>query len=395
MSDLMPNRRGMALPAAVFLLVLVGAVVAAGLFVGTQEQRSGENTRRLQQSFGVAELGAFEQVRNWSTAWNTIAVYPAAGATPAFSQTSVPGIGSYGGKLFHLSASQYLVDVTGGDTRSQAGALPGGGARQRIGLLVRKLPTFAAVDAAYVNGGGVGKFRGGYTITGNDSTPPLWTGCTDQGNIPGFATSDTTKYKADGTDFTKIKVTPPTPPYVQDASQTPEALDTIGNSGITYDSMAAMATITLPGGSYSAGPPTPVVSGTTCTTSVTTNWGSPLSPAGPCGTYFPIIHVTGDLRIDGPGNVTQGQGILLVDGNMKAFDFTFAGMVVIRGTLDSTHFFKVYGGVQVNNKNHSAFKEDTWDVQFIYSSCALGKAFTLAQPSGVTLMRSRSWAELY
>ena len=391
MSGVASDRRGIALPTAVFLLVLVGAIVAAGLFIGMQDQRSGDNTRRLQQSFGIAELGAFEQVRNWQTAWNTIAVYPTAGSNPALAQTSVSSIGSYGGRLFHLTSKQYLLDITGGDTRSQAGDFPGGGARARIGLLVQNLPATAAVKAAYVNGGGYGHYRGGYRVTGNDSTLSGWTGCTDQGIIPGFENSDTTDYRSGG--FSNIVGTPP---VVQNPALTPEALDTIGNTGLTYEDLVAMATIPLPGGgNYTTGPPTPVVSGTTCTTSVLTNWGSPLSPAGYCGNYYPVIHVTGDLRIDGPGSVTQGQGILLVDGNMKAFDFTFAGMVVIRGTLDSTHFFKVYGGVQVINKNHSTFVEDTWDVMFAYSSCALSKAFTTIAPSGVAPLRSRSWAELY
>ena len=393
MSNAVQNRRGMALPATIFLLILVGAVVAAGFFLGIQNERAGDNTRRLQQSFAVAELGAFEQIRSWNAGWNSIAVYPASGGSPSISQASVSGVGSYAGKLFHLNTSQYLIDITGGDTRSQSGDFPAGGARQRIGLLVRKFPSLAAVKAAYVNGGGVGKFRGGYRITGNDSTISGWTGCTDQGIIPGFETSDTTAYKADGNSFSNVVGTPP---VAQNTALTPEALDTIGNTGLTYEDLVAMATLTLPGTSYTGGPPMPVVSGTTCTTSVTSNWGSPLLPAGYCGTYYPIIHVTGDLRIDGTSaTTTQGQGILLVDGNMKAFDFTFAGMVVIRGTLDSTHFFKVYGGVQVINKNHSAFKEDTWDVMFAYSSCALGKAFALAGPSGVSPLRSRSWAELY
>src|ERR1041384_1698264 len=169
MSDVTPNRRGLALPTAVFLLVLVGALVAAGLFVGIQDQRAGDNTRRLQQSFGVAELGAAEQVRSWNNAWNTIAVYPTAGSNPAIASTAVGGIGAYQGKVFHLGSKKDLLHLHARDARGGRRAFPGGGARQRIGLLVRSMPTNQTVNAAYVVGGGLGKFRGGWKVTGNDS----------------------------------------------------------------------------------------------------------------------------------------------------------------------------------------------------------------------------------
>jgi hypothetical protein len=393
MSDAASSRRGIALPTAVFLLVLVGAIVAAGLFVGIQDQRAGDNTRRLQQSFGVAELGAFEQVRNWSSAWNSLGVYPAAGATSALSQTAVGGIGSYGGTLFHLGSKQFLLDITGGDTRSRSGAFPGGGARQRVGLLVRSMPATPTVDAAYVVGGGLGKFRGGYRVTGADSTPPGWAGCVDQGDVAGFASSDTSAYKQNGGTFSNV--TGAAPDVIQGPAYSSASLDTIGNTGMTYAQMAAMATVTVPGGSYTLGPPMPVVAGGVCNTAIPSNWGSPLSPAGACGNYFPIIHVTGNLTVRGVSGTSQGQGILLVDGDVKAFNFTFDGMVVIRGIIDSTHFFKVWGGVQVINNNNSAFVSDTWDVMFAFSSCSLAKSLSLVGASGASLLRSRSWAELY
>ena len=46
------DERGMALAVAIFALVVVGALVAGAFFAGTQEQRVGENQRRVQTSFG-------------------------------------------------------------------------------------------------------------------------------------------------------------------------------------------------------------------------------------------------------------------------------------------------------------------------------------------------------
>src|SRR5438067_11217363 len=72
------NERGMALAVAIFALVVVGALVAGAFFAGTQEQRVGENQRRVQTSFGVAEAGAQERVLGWnSLTMNKRPVYPA------------------------------------------------------------------------------------------------------------------------------------------------------------------------------------------------------------------------------------------------------------------------------------------------------------------------------
>ena len=59
---------------------------------------------------------------------------------------------------------------------------------------------------------------------------------------------------------------------------------------------------------------------------------------------------------------------------------------------DSTHFFKVTGGLQIKNKNNAS--QDIWDINAKYSSCALQKVFQQV-PAGVSALRSRSWAELY
>jgi len=63
MESLLRNERGMALGLAIVALVVGGALIAGALFAGTQEQRLGENARRLQQSFGVAEGGAYDFLR--------------------------------------------------------------------------------------------------------------------------------------------------------------------------------------------------------------------------------------------------------------------------------------------------------------------------------------------
>ena len=136
MKQIVQNERGMALAVAIFALVIVGALVAGALFAGTQEQRIGESTRRLEQSFGVAELGVYDVVRTWNpTTYNQRGVYPTdsidlpnalmTGRTPQ-------GKGSYGGYVYRLNNNLYLIDVTGHDTVSGTGSYGAGGrARQR------------------------------------------------------------------------------------------------------------------------------------------------------------------------------------------------------------------------------------------------------------------------
>jgi len=71
------NERGMALAIAIFALVIVGALVAGAFFAGTQEQRVAENSKRLQQSFGAAEMGLNEVIRNWKPqTLNKMPIYP-------------------------------------------------------------------------------------------------------------------------------------------------------------------------------------------------------------------------------------------------------------------------------------------------------------------------------
>src|SRR5439155_1075262 len=69
----------------------------------------------------------------------------------------------------------------------------------------------------------------------------------------------------------------------------------------------------------------PIAVGTLCQASANpANWGDPnrATPAGACESYFPTIHVLGDLKV----TTGRGQGVLLVDG-----DFTVAGNFAFPG----------------------------------------------------------------
>src|SRR3989449_8985066 len=111
------NERGMALAVAIFALVVVGALVAGAFFAGTQEQRVGENQRRVQTSFGVAEAGAQESVLKWDpSTMNRRPLYCncAGGDSVPIANTPAPsGTGSYGGDRYTGGPDPFLIDVTG------------------------------------------------------------------------------------------------------------------------------------------------------------------------------------------------------------------------------------------------------------------------------------------
>jgi hypothetical protein len=90
----------------------------------------------------------------------------------------------------------------------------------------------------------------------------------------------------------------------------------------------------------------------------------------------------------------QGQGVLIVDGNLDVQGgFDFFGPVIVRGALGTKgtggHF---NGGVIAANVNLEQ-NDVLGDAVINFSSCALIKALQGSAPG--FLLRERSWANLY
>ncbi len=381
------SERGMALAIAIFALVVVGALVAGAFFAGTQEQRVGDNQRRVQQSFGVAEAGAGEWLRVWNPATlNRRAIYGTTNPSDSVAiatQSAPGGTGSFGGTSYRVGTSLFLIDVTGRDRTSAAGSVAaGGGARQRIGLITRINPVNFNIRASLTTQGSVA-VQGNAQVIGIDQNPTGWAGCDQplQNQAGVRVDSGTVSTGGNG-------AVGGTPPVVNDPALTDTNFTNFG--GATYAQLAARANITLSGGNYTT---QPEFAGATCNKAILTNWGDGTSPGSACGDYFPIIHITGTATLNG----NQGQGILLVDGNLNVQgSYQFFGIVIIQGELRTAgggnteaHF---WGGVMAKNA--------TLDTQNIsgratlnYSSCSI--LATLQATSMTALMRSRSWVQLY
>jgi len=379
------NERGMALAIAIFALVVVGALVAGAFFAGTQEQRVGDNQRRVQQSFGVAEAGAVERVRTWNPdSLNRRPIYGVGGwdSVPIGPNLAAPGgTGRYGGYSYKVGTALFLIDVTGRDRGSAGGALgAGAGAQQRLGLITRLNPVDFNIRASLTTQGNV-SVQGNAQVNGIDQNP--WPSCDQPLQNQAGVRVDSGTVSTGGNGLVAGF-----PPVVQDPSLADSSFTNFG--GTSYAELAARANITLAGGNFQT---QPEFNAGACNKAILTNWGDGMNPLTACGNYFPIIHITGDATLNG----TQGQGILLVDGNLSIQgSYQFFGIVIIQGELKTSgggnteaHF---WGGVMAKNA--------TLDTQNIsgkatlnYSSCSI---LTVLQATSVTqMMRSRSWVQLY
>jgi type II secretory pathway pseudopilin PulG len=393
MKQVLKNERGMALAVAIVALVIVGALVAGAFFSGTQEQRVAENARRVQASFGVAEQGVYEMIRTWPDSvirYQGLGLYPS--NAPASTKTlgttyTWSNTGSFGGTLFKLNNEVFLVDVTGRDAQSLGGNIRGGGASQRVGLLATIRPLNMDIQASLTTTNS-DKVSGGSTIDGNDHTPTGWTSCGPLDSAKAGIRADSGSSVTQNGGGTVLG----NPPVKIDPTVSDSTFTIYGD--VTYSTLAARATITLPGSNFSSSI-APVVTNGNCDLTVQTNWGDPQNPSQPCGTYFPIVHITGSATINGQ----EGQGILLVDGDLSVQGgFQFYGITIIKGSLKTAggggtpaHFW----GTVMAQDSVTLGQTNTLSgaANLLYSKCAILKAL---DATGVGApMRSRGWVQLF
>jgi hypothetical protein len=124
----------------------------------------------------------------------------------------------------------------------------------------------------------------------------------------------------------------------------------------------------------------------TCKETVNTNWGDP-NHTLPCGSYFPVVHITGSGTTIINGGM--GQGILLIDDNLKITGgFVYYGIIVVQGAITVAGGSQVYGGVLAEDVNLTT---DMFSGNSLieYSSCAVQNAQHFAPI--IRPIASRSW----
>lgn len=367
------NERGIALPIAIFALVIIGALVAGAFFIGFQEQKVGRNSVKVQQAFAAAEAGAQGQTAAWVPgAMNSMAV----GSTAAFAGVLTAKSGWYRGDVRRLNGQLFLIRSEGFSADSSA--------RQQVGMLVRLRPFQINVRAALTTQGSI-TVGGSSRIDGNDHVPTGWTDCgATQPPLPGITTSDSSQVKTNGGSINNY--VSGSPAVKQDTSINSDTLTTFGD--LKFDDLAALATKIIGAGPYNQLKPSYKADGT-CNTADVNNWGDPYL-AGVCKNYFPIVYSPSSTKITGG----YGQGILIVNGDLAVQGGAeFYGPVIVKGAVSTQgtggHF---NGGLIAANVNLST-DVILGDALVSYSSCALSKALNNTAPA--VPLQDRSWINMY
>jgi hypothetical protein len=156
--------------------------------------------------------------------------------------------------------------------------------------------------------------------------------------------------------------------------------------------LARQSDLRYPGGSILAGPNPQTWANGECALSAPRNWGAPNLPGHPCFAYFPVIHVSGDLSIAGPGS---GQGVLLVEGDLTVGGgFEFFGVVLVGGSLVvGGEGSQVWGGLRIGNSASDTTRV-LGGVRLQYSGCAVRRAVQGSKVQGPHPLAEFGWFEI-
>jgi hypothetical protein len=370
------NQRGVALPLALFTLVIAAVMITAVFYVGRLEQRMGNNSVAATQAFEAAETGITQVMDNWSpSTFNPLAP----GTTVTLPTASVGANATYTASVRRLNSQLYLVQAEGR-------YLVGGQAvtRRQVARIMRLHPFAVIPEGALITRLGL-SINGTAQIDGDDDNPVGWGSvCSGSGpDAPAVVDSAGTASIAMSGPCTGQACLSGSPRILDDpVSVTTANFNQLG--GATFAALAASADKVVGGTMGTLGP---TFNAGACQTSDQTNWGSPDDPTGPCGGYFPIIYSPGDLELrDG-----NGQGILLVDGTLlMTGNARFYGIVLVRNTLQLLSG-SVTGTLNTNGGGGAPSLISGTHIGF--SRCAIQRASS--RVAQVEPMRERGWMQLY
>jgi hypothetical protein len=374
-------RRGVALVAAIFSIVVLAIIISGTVFTTTQEYRGARNSLIEQRAFAVAEFGVNSEISNWDRSRNL----PGGMATGEIDSGLIY-VAS--GDTAHVKVTR-LTDNTFW-VMSEGWANIGNSSlesRRQVNTMVRIAYPSISPKGALTAAGDI-KISGSASIDGHNTDPPGWGQCAAIPGVdmPGLIAAPTSAVDSGGASNVLG-----TPPVVRD----PAAADS--NTYVRYGSeswltLTANADIKLAGGLYSADM-APVGTATTCNLSVTTNWGEPLRPgiAG-CYGYFPIVYSSSSLKLSGNG---RGQGILLVNGDLEITGkLEWYGIVVIRDDFKkSTGTAMITGAVYSANAVLADPSLLIGNQDVTYSKCAVESA--LRGSAILTRVIERAWSQIY
>ena len=390
------NEAGFALPAVLLLMTVLSTVSVFFLLTSSNQQRAARAMRESARSFYATEAGLNMVVAEWdSLRYDTLMTTP--GDTLDLASKTLENGATY------LAQLQRIDD--GSDDQLFSVAVQGrtsAGANSLVGSILRWKNAVAADDfiSSAVRGGAPGnsiRLRENERMSGRDTVPPIWAAdCPGPlQDKPGIVWGDTA-WNPWPTIPGDVRIDNPgpttglfgSPPLVEDP--TIDATNIFQFGDMDYQDLVDLADITIADTVFAFTTDVgPVESPPgTCDTSVITNWGAPEDPFHPCYDYFPIIHVTGTLMCDA-GCV--GQGILLVDGEVRLHGSTSFYGLVITNRVRFRDDAKVLGGLIANgdwDSRHNSLVQ--------YSSCAVNRALDGAVGmSAEKELVPGTWTELF
>ena len=363
-------RRGSALLLVLVAMVVLAVLATASMMSAFQEARSSRAAQIQQRALAVAEFGLNQQLANW----------------PAQRGTMQPGaieerqvVVSLGDEAIvrvqRLNSIDYNV-VSVGRAGIGNGLME---AQRQVSLLV-KLSSPSIVPAGMFTTFGTVNVSGSMSITGTNTTPPGWSGCSTSPNTFGL---------------TYNPARPPTGNKLKDVvggtSADPRAADpntytVFGDE--TWTSLVAKANARVTSGSANA---SPSATNGTCNTAASLNWGEPRRVSGSitsCANYFPIIYSSGNLTASG-----RGQGVLIVNGSLKMINFEFVGLVLVRDHIENGGGSGLlHGAVMIRSVNNQTSRLNA-NHTFRYSRCGLDQA--LSSLSTPARPKERAWTNIY
>lgn len=377
------RRDGVAMAMALLAVVVLGIVIAGVFFASSQEIQTGRNLVHQAQALARSEHGLAMMLSAWNGSWATELPVGSSIHEPVSMQEG----GSIGITLTRLTPTTYWVV-------SEAHAGPSADTRRSTGILLRlAIPDLHPLGALAVRSSsgtpGGELIQGVVRIDGADAGPASWSDCVPPGpSAAGIASDVSPSSGAPDGPCQSDGCIRGSPPVLIDATIADSTRPPFSQEA--WASLTARANLLLPGGSVVGSPDRPVqprVREERCDITAPLNWGDP-SRTTACASYFPVIHVLGDLQMLGG----IGQGTLLVDGDLTISGGAhFIGAVFVRGALRTgAGGARLLGMTRVGGASQepSALLDGA---ELAFSRCAVLAALTAGASPEIL---PRSWIEV-
>ena len=295
------RRKGVALIAVLYFLVVCALTTTAVLFAERTASRNEQSNSAGTQLISLAEDGLYSALANWNAAARLRQTIGTTARIPASRADQTP--------IYVTRLTTRLFIITA-DVRAARD-----GATRRVNLLVRVPLPALSLPAALITNGDVTLSADARVIA--DS----------------LSCGDTPRAALAMTPAATLSIDPAMPLAEQPTvARDPSAGDstiysTLGGS--TWNDLVLAADVRIAAGAHIA--PAPLANGGACTRG-DANWGDPSSLTSACAGYVPVVFAEGDLTIDGG----RGQGVLLVDGHLViAGPFEFSGQIVAKRGIET------------------------------------------------------------